>query len=230
MPALNRDLVAGRREQRCKTGAAGSGHGLRATNISQDRTSMISSSQGELSPNELFSQGLYAETPSHSSLRVRAAGDPSESCRYRILTDIFSSCRALCIRGRGFSFQETHYLTHLVKSALASGQELRDARSEVVLVTVLPKYILFYFFYFTSPSMLPAQSRTGNWDTCPRAHSEKGEVPLSEAGLSFCRHLISNVLKGKHLFNFPIKELDRIKQGLFFSLTNKEACLKENPV
>lgn len=74
--------------------------------------------------------------------------------------------------------------------------------------------------------MLPAQSQTGNWDTCPRAYSEKGEVLLSEAGLS-CRHLISNVVKDKHLFNFPIKELDKIKQGLFFSLTDKEASLKK---
>lgn len=100
---------------------------------------------------------------------------------------------------------------------------------EAVLVTVLPKYISFGCFYFTSPSMLPAQSQTGNWDTCPRAHSEKGEVPLSEAGLS-CRHLISSVVKDKHLFSFPIKELDKTKQRLFFSLTDKEARLKENSV
>lgn len=102
--------------------------------------------------------------------------------------------------------------------------------SEAALVTVLPDCIWFDLFYFTSPSMRPAQSQTGNWDTCPRARSEKGEVPLSQAGLSFCRHLISNVVKGKHLFNFPIKELDRIKQGPFFSLTDKESHLKENSV
>lgn len=106
MPALNRDLVAGRCEQRCKTGAAGSGHGLRDASISQDRTSVISSSQGELSPNELFSQGLYAETPSHSSLRVRAAGDPSESCRYQILTDFFLLAELFASEAETFHFKK----------------------------------------------------------------------------------------------------------------------------
>lgn len=69
--------------------AAGSGHGLRDTRISQDKTGMISSSQGELHLHELFSQGLNAETPSCSSLRVRAAGDPSKSCRCLILAEFF---------------------------------------------------------------------------------------------------------------------------------------------
>jgi len=35
-------------------------------------------------------------------------------------------------------------------------------------------------------------------------------------------------LSAAHLFNFPVKEVDRIKWGLFFSLADKWACLKEN--
>lgn len=67
--------------------AAGSGHGLRDTSISQDKASVIFSSQGELHLHELFSQGVSAETLSCSSLRVRVAGHLSESCRSPILAE-----------------------------------------------------------------------------------------------------------------------------------------------
>lgn len=86
--------------------AAGSGHGLRDTSISQDRTSVSSSSQGELHLHELPSQGLCAETPSHSSLRVRAAGDPSESCRCLVLAEFFLLAGLFASEAEAFRFKQ----------------------------------------------------------------------------------------------------------------------------